>query len=606
MSKQNKTYTKKIKEKAMQLLQQEKQSISQVMAELGVSRATLNRWVHETLLQNPAPSESAAVIKSEQEKQNSSIIQPSEKLTSSEIISPAKTSGLPEINWIHANAEAIVKEAFLGILGREADSAAIQAFSSVLKTNAHISDILIRLLNSQEYLNKSLAMTQFREKIQLATTTLLQHLSGVTIETIGALNANKLANQLIVSMMSRIQPGFEDHITYLNHNIGVSFKYSQFSGLSSPRNLGIIFIPDEPWLQFTLCVADYLYKEHKLETVLVYDKWSPSIAAAQSLSAAIYQIISLRELKTLPKESPFRPKVIVSHSYGWTQETTYLLNTFPEAKLLVYADGFKNEIRLDLEKIRKIEGSIFFGYVPMNQPLNVFTTIGTNTVLEKSNQISAVYQLSAKPKTNPSDYAAVYLRHWGKGAYVFNTEEVVTTMVDTISRYVSTSLPLVIKNPRLAFPELLPQITKTLTELGYTVIGFDTYLTQNGIDKAYQWLPVEYFLGHGLLCDAKAHVVFDSALSYILAAHPQISLETEIIIGADVQKFRAKALSESLEHTKDLDTLLCQKYDGLRIIRHFSRIYANAILAGDLLHCELIENDQDFLFHIKKLKQKSN
>ncbi len=627
MSQEVKKYTPEFKQKAIKSVRKGK-SISEVAVEVGVSRATLNRWVNAVLERatkqesksdkiiadkpniavsgqrniRSVPQETPQIIGQKPVGEITSELVAEPKEIFSEVIVPkvGTTLDIPFLDWVKINAEALVKEAFMGLFEREIDQPSLEVFADVLRENPQMSQVLMRLIKSQEFVAKSLMSLEFQQKIQSVLETLVTHLGGVKIGVFHEVASNKSIKQLLISAMSRVSLEIEDHFFYLHQNPGVYFHYSHFSRLSSLKNLGIIFIADEAWLPFALAIAGYVHTQYQLETVLVYGHWSPGIAAAATLCASVFDVISLQKLKELPQSSMFSPKIIISHSYGWKDETTYLLKTFPMAAFFIYADGFKNEVSIDLNQHKIIGGAIFFEYEPQNKPINALTIIPAKAVLLASDKISAIYKFQPSLSNSKfENYAVVYLRYWGKGDYKFTFEEVMQCFYDTITRYITPSTVVVIKNDKRADQMLFPEIRKLLVNQKYTVFTFEEYLLQHQVDIAYQALPVEYFLARGLLCDAKTHVVFDSSIGFILATHPNVRRETNIVIGAVVDTFKEKIEFEPELSEKEIETQLYTTHPGLYTISYYSKQYTDAIFATvGFRNCELIESKGNFLFYI--------
>jgi transposase-like protein len=597
MAQEVKKYTTEFKQNALNLVQTGK-SIGEVAEQLGVSRATLNRWISDAV----STVTTSSTVPESVVAQAVPLPEPTKEIIPEPIIAKKieVVTDMPSMDWVKVNAEAIVKEAFIGLLERQVDQSGLEAFSNLLRHDPRVSQILIRLIKSKEFVAR-LFSENFQKKVSEATKKLLLNLGGMSVEAHTEVTANKELNQIIISLLGQVSPEIENHFAYLNQNTSIAFQHSQFSRLFAARNFGLVFVADEMWLPFALVTADFLRNHYKLETILVYKDWSPGITAAQELSASVFEIISLRELKQLPENSAFQPQILVSHSYGWKTETKDLLAQFPKAVFLVYADGFKNEVTIDLSQQRTIGGAVFFGYIPANQPLNAITTVNAKEVIQKNRSISALYKFTPKFSDDSfKNYAVVYLRYFGSGVYKFSFEEIIQCFADTTSRYVATNTTLVIKNDKRADPLLFPRICKVLAERGYPVIGFDDYLVQHGVDKAYQFLPVEYFLARGLLCQAVSHVVFDSSLSYIIAIHPNIKVQTDIILGVDVRVFKDKLETENSQ--ENIENQLCNTYLGLETIRHFLVRYCEAILNSDNpTQNQLVERDGNFLFRIRKM-----
>ncbi|AXI01975.1 hypothetical protein [Aquirhabdus parva] len=463
-------------------------------------------------------------------------------------------------NTVHLYADYVVKSLYLGILNREPEPNSLLVYGSRLREK-DFSSIIQGFTASHENSNNWL---------------------------------RKFQSQLTQEKMNN-----SEELRYRSQNDGIDFRFESNSHLNELHSLSLIFVPSEAWLPFALATASYLYGKYGYSSVFVYLEWAPAIAQAATLEVAVFDIIHFDELKKLSDTTFFKPRVIATHSFGWLKEAGDILLKFPQAKLFVYADGLKNGVDVMLGKKHKIEGAIFFGYAVQHPAIPHEVTLSINAVFDPVAKIANFYKFEPdlaqlKKEEIGAEYAVVYLRYWGSGAYEIELSTVVQSMVDTISRHINTDTRLIIKNDPRALPDLYILVRGALGEKGYDVSSLEDYFLQHGINPAYQKLPVEYFFSKGLLCHAKAHVVFDSSLSYIIATSPNIKRPTRVIVGADISIFRNKILNNLLE--KDEKALAA----AMDTIQSYSRQYKEAILHSDSTGaCELLDSKDDSLFYIQ-------
>jgi hypothetical protein len=524
-------------------------SIGQVTKYLELLRDNPRRWIEFQEAKNLEPlylPNSDIVL--DDSKRQQEVAQTSDKTVMS---APIVYS---ESNWVVQNAEALVAEAYLGILNRPAEQEAIIGYAAMLRETLQPHNLFNILRESSEF---------------------------------------KLNHQPSVSL---------DHTEFVRNNPDFVFQFIEHPRLSSPRELGVIFIPDEFWIPFIIPIAKYLRKHYQLESVVVYAEWSPVIQAVPSFHDAIFEVLSLRELK-VSSNTAFAPRVIVSHSYGWQEETRYLLKRFTDARFFVYADGFKNEVS-DMLKIEKeIQGAFYFNYVPENSVLNVIDVCSIESIFQNLDKISNLYELIPNySDASTKGYSVIYLRYWHVEPYSFSVQEIADCISRLLVRFIDLTDVLVIKRDNRIDESVYLQICEAILYQGWHVIGFDEYLFQNGVGRQYSQLPIEYFLSKGLLCNAKSHIVFDSSAGYIIATHPNIKENTDIILGADIKAFIEKITSVENQKPEDAVWQVPPVNEGLETIMKYASQYAQAILQLDNSHSyELIEQDGEYLYRIRRM-----
>jgi hypothetical protein len=355
---------------------------------------------------------------------------------------------------------------------------------------------------------------------------------------------DQLIKDFLDSPEAYIQSLNKEHLLqhYFLHHNGIDARSTVFPRLQTTRNLGIVFVPNDHFLPFCLAVADKIYEKYHIESVLVYLHWSPAIHNIFSLSQVVYEVIDIAFFGQIIRESAFEPKFIAVHSWGWLDQSRWLISLFPKAYIYQYADGFGNGIdhliiEEYIDKNQIIRGSFFFGYKPYHHNVNrIESIIPITNIFSYMDEMSKIYKISDQirpPFLDWDNYAVLYLRYWDKGTYSMPLDMIVEIIRQTIAQVVGTETTILIKDdPRVA-SVLMGLVSQQLQNDGYKTASFGEYLQSFNIDSRYQQLPTEYFFSYGFLSRANLHFTLDGSLSYILAAHPSIRRPTELILGAD-------------------------------------------------------------------------
>jgi hypothetical protein len=512
-------------------------------------------------------------------------------------------------NLLENHAKTLIREFYRALLGRDPDEEGIEHHSKVLASNGSPAFVLQNILASEEYEERCDRQLADRLKAQVQLLVSAHQSFGFwAAENTRQLASTRCSLDVLKVALYGFVPELAQREAYHAANPLVRYTLPTLLRLESDRKLALIFVPTDGWLPFGLAVADQLKSEEECETVFVWETWSPTIAQAVALSTSVFDSVSLTDLGQLNSASRFSPCVIVAHSFGWIEQTTSLLRQFPKAALMIYADGYKNEASPILENERAISGGYFFGFYPTGRKVRARKVISAEIVNGYFDRIANLYAfqrnlIAAEPK---EEYAAVYLRYWGFGPYAFSIENAARVMADTITRGVETHKNIVIKHDRRVHPELYPLLSRMLMDIGYRTCELGDHLLQYGIDPAYQFLPVEYLLAKGILCDASTHVVFDSSLSYVIATSSHVTRDVDIVVGADLRAFESQQPGTIKFNEGNVEAQLQQERGvaprsvsaGLKSISGYSRHYADALLnTVDLT--ELIDTDERSYFKIR-------
>jgi hypothetical protein len=504
------------------------------------------------------------------------------------------TEGSKLLSALHS--EYIVKEVFIATLGRDPDEGGLDHHARVLRSTNSISSLVKNLLHS----------TEFKEKLPKLLTLSTQALAVSNSSQIEA-DQYETSDAYISKAIAAYKSEIPLQKAYANANPGIKYQLSLLPRLDTPRVLSLIFVPSGAWLPFACALADHVRTEFNSESVLVWDEWSPVFVKATSFSQNIFESVGLHHLKQIDIESKFQPITIFTHSFGWVEQSKYLIDRFPHAKLLVYGDAYKNEVAPLLNEKRTISGAVFFGYRPLGRKVEVHTIIPASDITSYFDKAADIFEIEHAPQPSrevQSKYAVVYLRYWGIGPYAFSSQDCVTAAYDTISKSVKTDTRLVLKKDSRGDQLFFKELSMRLKEAGYTTTDLGNYLLEQGVNDGYQNLPVEYLLRHGLLTNAQAHVVFDSSLSYIIATSPYIACDTDLILGGILTAFHQPP---SVSIGADaLDAQLLQERGvaprsiaaGVDTICRYSKHYVDAIMNSSL-NVELLETDAIAYFAIR-------
>jgi hypothetical protein len=491
-------------------------------------------------------------------------------------------------NTLHLTAPYVLRSLYLGILDREPEGTVLNQAEQRLKESDLESLIRSFESSTENYLSwqAKFAPQMIQKEINLSP----------------AQEKSAALSEILRSDVSKLESDVSRYQQYHDANNGIEFHYSNNPRLNISDSLALIFVPNESWLPYALAIAQYFNSNYKYRSVLTYLEWSPAIAQATSLESSIHEVIHISELRSMDANSQFYPKIICTHSFGWLDDTRYLLTRFPETSFYVFADGLKNGVDAMLSSLRRIDGSIFFSYALPIPEIKHEITIPIDTLFKYVYIISNIYHVAPDPvllANEVSDYAVIYLRYWGGGiAYPIDLNDAVQSIVETSVKYLSIQDTLVIKNDPRAKPELFSMVQDALAAKGFNVVSFADYLSRYGVRSAYQNLPAEYFFSKGLLCRAKAHVVLDSSLGYIVATSPHINRQTDIIVGADMNVLERKFSDAAV------DVYTAQEKNSVSMaigtIRRYSNQYCEAILNSEVCgRLQLLDNYNNNLFHIR-------
>ncbi|MDR5757607.1 hypothetical protein [Caballeronia sp. LZ035] len=495
----------------------------------------------------------------------------------------------PDALWasvVRLRAEDLVNEAYAAVLKREADVDGRTVHAAALRKHLSVKTLVEGLVKSREHEQNQFGQLKRSLHDALAGYALLSaQMNARAIErVVQARNHTELVGSLAASLDSELERSALFHRKHPQ----IRFRPVGIGRLLTPRPLGLIFVPSEAWLPFALGISEYFQQTQSIESVLVYQEWSPAISDACALSASVFDVIELRTLLTNAQTLKLRPSFIVSHSFGWLPQTRSLLAQFSSASFFTYADAFKNEMDSRLDAERNIIGGFYFGYQPEGRKVRPQAILPTTEIVRHIHAIAGQYEFADNFKEQIGgrrDYALVYLRYWGTGPYAFSLEEVARCIVDTVTRFSDPTSTIVLKRDSRAHPDLYSIVDSALNQAGFITEDFGSLLTRVGVGEAYEAMPVEYFLSKGLLCDAVRHFVFDSSLSFHIAVAPKIERDTEIVIGAALDSL-ANEMEQEVAHVDNVEDQLAQergtaarsKLAGIKTIRRYSKHYFDAVM----------------------------
>jgi len=360
-----------------------------------------------------------------------------------------------------------------------------------------------------------------------------------------------------------------------------------FNGFSG----AVIYVPERQWLTYTLALAQQLASE-EVNILFVtprgvrFDFAHPDYLYAQMEMDHFDRAVRYGDRVSIRR--------LYVHSYGWKNDIQQLTNLCKTAQLCFYGDGFKNEFAKP-----RHEQSVFewvdFGY-------SLFDWATPKRIVSYSEwlkQIPLVYPI-IQPSIPPIEAdVLVCLRYYGSGPYLFNEEQLKRLFWQTIKVVLKPGCTVIIKSDKRG-PKLT-EIVKTLITSQHDgpVIDLADQLDALADES------VEVILQTPMLEKIMSFIVFDSSLSYILAHHPAIKPDTQILLGAALDSLEQSEV-ESCQF--DHDTQLAQEegraertYEAaLNTINFYSTRYADALVKEDFP----VEQLEKGLYLIRKSQKK--
>lgn len=360
------------------------------------------------------------------------------------------------------------------------------------------------------------------------------------LDSIKSLNKTELT-QLIRSFM--LSPEFVQKFEELAAEQPLLQRSSIRHTSAKLRTVAAVAVFDEVWLPFCLAIADYLFEEYSLQTLLIsYGSFNRAYDA-ELLSPSVISCVHIQDLLKLADS--FEPDLLVVHSFGFKAETAQLLARFRYTPLFVYGDAYKNTISDHFDSDRPIAQSLMFGFndgsTSHNKLRAVTDKVITSEAVVRYREMLAGYFPFEKADVNkePARYAVFYLRYWGIGAYdALSDDDIINCWIETVRHNLPADVTLIIKSDPRVKPGMYEQFREGLRTTEIQSLDFSEYLLQIGLsDEKMGLLPVEYFYTKGFLCNAVAHFVLDSSLAYSLAVDKNIRRPVRVLIGPDSMAF---------------------------------------------------------------------
>lgn len=440
---------------------------------------------------------------------------------SNEIIANALKSQHVIKKIIELNAETLVRYAYHGILNRDPDAPGLNALTEKLRANSDYVDLISAFSNCDE-------------------------------------NVARINKKITAS----------------NNKYLTTSSYHELNLiLESKVRFTLVFVPENNWLPFTLALSKNLALDGHNILLVTFSNNNLSTEKKQWLSGMI-------DTKTIGLlASSFRPRIkcMYIHSFGWQNNTNELIDLFPEAIINFYSDGFKNDVKRDLNKYNEIA---YFGF----DPIKITTKKRIIKFDEWLSQVRSELPAIAQKKQETLSFKTIIcLRYYGLGPYQLCLEDLLELIWQTSLAAITSGEPIIIK-PDKRHPSLSSDVISyfqkkhnaTVSDLNELLPGLATQ-------------PLEVIIETGALDLIEKYVVFDSSLSYIIAHHPHITKGTKIYLGAKINTiidFKNDNIHSELEKSK---------LEVYRIIYKNTLHYANQLITDSLQYKKIC--DSLYVFH---------
>ena len=369
----------------------------------------------------------------------------------------------------------------------------------------------------------------------------------------------------------------------------IAFSNPKHLKLAKTSGTSVIFVPNDVFLPFCLSVADYFYKKHNRQSILIYYDWSPFYYHAVLCSNSLSEIWGYLEFLDFAKTNKIHVETFISHSFGWEDVISEILTNVTATEFFVYGDGFKQSVQSTYNKYHRISGAISFGSIPVGLEERIEEVISPFTVIECYKKLSTLIPIKRRLRSfgHNDSYAVVYLRYYGADPYNFHTSIAIHIALQTIVGNLGTVQSVVIKNdPRV--PEgVFTGLISALRSKGLKAISLEDYLLDKGENPCLAAIPAEYLFLNGYLCDASLHICFDSTVCYSIAAMKEYIATTTILVGANLDFIRYSQVVPggylvSLESSCNEDHLFLPN-ESIETIKVCSNILATYIIDNSIL-----------------------
>ncbi|WP_217127067.1 DUF4214 domain-containing protein, partial [Hydrogenophilus thiooxidans] len=459
-------------------------------------------------------------------------------------------------------APELVRALYRGLLGREPEPEALQDYAERLTQTHDLAPLLMELARSEERWRQSFA--------ERATNLVNQIYNGLMGREADPSGLKTYTDKLIKE--GGIQNTLQSIINSDEFNKKKFKQYKTIEVISKINGCGtyaVVHIPHLSFLPWVLAVSDFISQEHHLKIILLTTHDHPLIYEAKKFSRSIIDIINFEEFRSFINRLTNRPKWLVFHAFLQSSRNASLLDCFPDASALVYADGapnfFFHEESLTEKRKSRVKGLLEFGYhqrwhkYDPNKLPAMRGCIPWKWVFSYYSDIRDAFpKKTIKAKVQATSF--LFLRYWHAGRYQIPEPIVLNLLVSIINEEITQQDVLVVKHDYRYNPQLIDLVINHVRALGAQAINFKDYLEQYGLDADPE-LPFEMTAGPELLASVTKYFVYDSSLAITLPYYLKfIGLHHKVnIICGIPQRFLPRSISHVLqgEIVKFVD--LCNK-----------------------------------------------
>jgi hypothetical protein len=345
--------------------------------------------------------------------------------------------------------------------------------------------------------------------------------------------------------------------------------------------ISVIYCASLGWLPLLLGLSDVIEADGGAIVLIVPDDFE--IANITGIGKFVLNASSFFANSEL-----FSCNSIVTHSFGFEEVASKLLDVFPSARLELYSDAFTNhELKYwqrdsFIGNKKTVSCFYYFDQLPTRRLYSSIPAriVSSSKVFDYFSLLSDRYLcLLPDLSLDIESYSVLYLRYWGCGIYEgLSTSTICKLIVSTVLKFEFESSVLIIKSDPRVKMDVFSAVVSELQGSGINVMSFDSYLGRFGIKPSCAMMPVEFFYSKGLLVNAINHFVLDSSLGYVLGIHPSIVRRCNIVLGVD---------------QAGIDELPVD--DGVNWLNYQSRAFAENLLCGSSCHTVKIVSSLDVM-----------
>ena len=360
-------------------------------------------------------------------------------------------------------AETIVRAAYFGVLGRDADPSGLENYARSLRASGDLVPLFQKLAHSNEH----------RQKV---------HADYILLKRANTINA--VENYVLI-------------------------------GIQSPA-----FLP------YILATAELIHRNTGMNTVLISQTSSSLVFSAKLFSPAIIDVVSTKDFIANLGCCLKRPRYVLNHPFCGDSDFHRVIDLLPDIEVLLYADGptgFLEDINNDYYRSLRPTGVVCFGYTQLHStrghPVSkrpLIACVPWSSVHDQYRRISetATRCLPAQPPVKAT--AMLFLRYWQAGRYNMPVQVVVHALTNLLAEHVVSGDVLVVKHDSRGDPGILASILNVARASGIAALSYDEYLKQWGYADIDPAAPFELFMDPLILAEVDRYLVLDSSMPITL------------------------------------------------------------------------------------------